>query len=233
MRIIKKVFAALFFLSIFNSGFCQGGAGLTYNIGEMMGRPFDVNNYENIKGTPYFIDSFTKVHIMVNNGAVYAIEKMRLNLLTHKLHFRAPDNTELVASDGIVKKVVFYKPSGDSAIPVIFSNGYPSIDKYNGLNYYEELSSGETRVLKLTEKVIANMRNINASPLDKQFDEHTNIYLFSTSQNKIVRWRKGKDFLLDFLNDKSAKVEKYINTNHFDCRTIKDTILVIDYYNSL
>ncbi|MGE5108762.1 MAG: hypothetical protein ACM3H8_14555 [Sphingobacteriales bacterium] len=208
-------------------------ARTSINLGNMMGRPFSVNNYDKVKGTPFFIDSFTTAYVMLNGGKVYSIDKLRLNLLTHQLHFLTQENKELIAGDGIVKRVVFNKKSGDSTIPVIFANGYPAIDKFTDLSYYEALNWGKVQVLKMTEKIIANDVSITASPLDKHFEEHSGIYLFSTLQNSMIKWRKGKEFLIDFLKDKTDLIEKYIAENKLDCRSVKQLIMVIDYFNSL
>lgn len=204
------------------------------NLGSMMGRPFTVNNYDNIKGTPYFLDSsFRLAHVMLSNGKLYTVDKLRLNLLTHQLHFLTGDNAELVAGDGIIKKVIFYTRVKDSIVPVIFASGFPAVDKYTNLSYYEELNQGKIRALKILEKVIAKDLNITANPLDKHFEEHTNFYLYNADLNKIVHWKKGTDFILDFIGDKKEVLLKYIKDKDLNCRSISDVTELLTYYNSL
>lgn len=242
---IKFSMLPLFVLLISARAFSQGNATLpvqtfsmegktSINLGNMMGRPFMVNNFDNIKGTPFFIDSsFRPAHIMLSGGKFYSIDKLRLNLLTHQLHFLTPDNNEMVAGEGIIKKVIFYRKIKDSTVPVIFANGYPSIDKFTELNYYEELNQGKIKVLRITDKTIAKDVSITASPLDKHFEEHTNYYLFNVAQNKIMRWRKGEEFILGFISDKTDIIKKFITDKNSNCRSIHDIVEIIDYYNAL
>lgn len=206
----------------------------TLNLGNMMGRPFMVNNYDNIKGHPYFLDSsFKPAFIILSSGKGYTIDKLRLNLLTHQLHFLTPDNIEMVTGDGIIKKVVFYKKVKDTVEPVIFSNGYPAVDKYTELNYYEELNQGAVKALKICEKAIAKDINITASPLDKHFEEHINYYLFNSVQNKMVRWKKGEEFFMSFIADKTELLTRFSSDNKLNFRSISDVARILDYYNSL
>jgi hypothetical protein len=101
------------------------------NLGTMIGRPFTVNNEEKIKGSPYFIDSFTTVTVRLKDDKVYAFSKTRLNLLSNQLHFMNNEDVVMVAEDRLIREVVSYQLAGDRAIPVIFGCGYPRVNKNN------------------------------------------------------------------------------------------------------
>jgi hypothetical protein len=241
----KKISASAFFFFFFSTLLAQDGAfispntnmnigmdtRMTFNLGNMAGRPFQVNQYDNIKGSPYFIDSFSTCYFTLNDGKTYTGIKMRLNLFSNDLHFISKDSTELVASKGAIKRIAFQQQEKDSLRFSVFSAGYPAVDNNDAASYYEELASGKIMLLKLTRRVLQNQRLLTSSPLDKEFTSINTIYVYSN--NKMEKWTKGKGFLLRIMADKKEQVEAFIEKEKLKCNSADDVEKVINYYNQL
>jgi hypothetical protein len=204
---------------------------MAFNLGNMAGRPFQVNQFDNIKGSPYYIDSFSTCYFTMADGKTYTGIKMRLNLFSNDLHFISRDSTELVVSKGSVKRIAFLQQDKDSLRFSVFSTGYPEVDNNDTYSYYEELASGRILLLKLTRRILQNQRLLTSSPLDKEFTSVNSIYVFA--KNKMEKWSKGKGFLLRVLSDKKELVENFIEKEKLKCNSVEDAEKVINYYNQL
>jgi hypothetical protein len=56
----------------------------------MMGMPFTAGNYTSVRGTPYYIDTFSLAVVGLSNGKLYEYDKVKLNLYTNQVHFLTP-----------------------------------------------------------------------------------------------------------------------------------------------
>ena len=203
----------------------------TYNLGNMIGRPFLLDPYTNIKGTAYFTDSFSNCTIKIRNGQTYGGLKMRMNLFTNQLHFRNGDSAEMIAAKDAVERVTFLQEINKEVKSTSFSNGYPFIDNNDGLTYYEEIVSGKAMLLKLTHKVLVKEQKLTSSPLDQKFISSYTWYVFANK--KIERLRKGEEFMLFMLEDQKEKINEFINKEKLKCKSAQEAEKVIIFYNSL
>jgi hypothetical protein len=202
-----------------------------YNMGNLVGRPFLLNPYSNIKGTAYFIDSFSNCTIKIRGGQTYGGLKMRMNLVTNQLHFRQSDSMEMVAGKEAVERVTFLQEINNEIKATSFSNGYPFIDNNDGLTYYEEICSGKAVFLKLTYKVLTKEQGLTATPLDQKFVNNYAWYVFANK--KIERWRKGEAFILFMLDDQKEKVREFISREKLKCKSPAEAEKIIDFYNGI
>jgi hypothetical protein len=204
---------------------------MTYNLGNMAGRPFQIKQYDNIKGSPYFTDSFSRCLFTVGDGKTYTGIKMKMNFLTNDLHFLGKDSMELVVEKGVIRKVAFIQQDKDSLKFTVFSSGYPSIDQHYPNSYYEEICSGRAMMLKMTHTELRTRQSLTSSPLDKEFLNSHTYYVFCNK--KMERWTRGKSFALFMLSEKKDLVADFIEKEKIKCNSTADMERVINYYNQL
>ncbi|RTL59216.1 MAG: hypothetical protein EKK37_13030 [Sphingobacteriales bacterium] len=210
------------------------GGDRTTTIGILLGnRIFPLETYSEVMGTPYFLDSFMNCVLTTKKGQKFAYDKMRLNLYTNQIHYLDKNNTELVVDEGVITRVVFLKKGVDTIAGFAFSNDYPSINKNSNSTYYLEMNSGKARILEQISKEVGYSSMVTGQVPKKEFKEHKEYFVFNENHSKMERWRKGKDFVIGFLNDKKEQVEKFINDNNLNCKSTDDVVKVFDYYNSL
>ena len=203
----------------------------SYNLGNMIGRPFLLDPYTNIKGSAYYTDSFSNCNIKIRNGQSYTGLKMRMNLYTNQLHFRNGDSAEMIAAKDAVERVTFLQEINKEIKATSFSNGYPFIDNNDGLTYYEEIVSGKAMLLKLTHKVLTKEQGLTASPLDQKFINNYVFYVFANK--KIERWRKGETFMLFMLEDQKEKISEFMSKEKLKCKSPEEIVKIISFYNGL
>jgi hypothetical protein len=220
-----------FDLSAWKGGFSSGMT--SFNLGQGFGTQFEISNYKDIEGTPYFTDAFSDSYIMMNTGKSYIGPKIKLNLYTQKLHFLSKDNTELIAQDGVIKKVNFLIKSDSESLSYTFGCGYPPVGNNTALTFYQEFNSGNAVFLNFISKSIVERKTLATINPGKEFSETSTYYVYRNDQNKIEKWRKGKEFILDFLSDKRGLINTFINDNNLACKSPQDAIKIIQFYNNL
>jgi hypothetical protein len=204
---------------------------LTYNLGNLAGRPFEVHQFDRVKGSPFYIDSFTHCYFTIGDGKTYKGIKMRLNLFSNELHFLGKDNAEFVADKGVIRKIVFLRLISDSVESTVFGCGYPPINNNTGNTYYEELTAGKITLLKATTKVLQGRQSLTSSPLDKEFVDTHSYYIYM--DGKINRLYKGKEYVLNLLADKKDEMAAFLTKEKLKCNSTEDIRKAFMFYNQL
>jgi hypothetical protein len=212
------------------AGFSMIGK-MKFNLGDMMGQPFSANTYSGVKGSPYLIDSFMAAAITLNNGKTYQVDHLRLNLYTNQVHFLTPDGRELVAGDGVVKRIFFFL-TPDSSHPVVYSSGYPPASGVTPFVFMEELNSGDYALLRLTSRTIINDVGTSNSPMGQHFSDQSVYYLVNRKMNELVKWKKGVEYLEKALPSEASRIAKYTADHHLSCKNAGEVAEVLQYVST-
>jgi hypothetical protein len=212
------------------TGFSMIGK-LKYNLGDMMGMPFTAGNYTSVRGTPYYIDTFNLAVVGLSNGKLYEYDKVKLNLYTNQVHFLTPEGQERIAGEGVVRKLYFFLTE-DSSHPVVFSSGYPTGYGYTNNTYFEEMNQGNLQVLRQISRTIANDVGMSSTPMGQHFVDQSIYYVVDQKAKKVVKWKKGKEFLQEFLGPNATIANQVISERNLSCRNYNDAVEVFNYVNS-
>lgn len=209
------------------AGFSMIGK-LRYNLGEMMGQPFTAGNYANVRGSAYLIDTFMSAAITLGNGKTYAVDHLKLNLYTNQVHFVTPDGKEMVAGDGVVKRIFFFL-TPDSSRPLVYSSGYPSNSGMTPYTFLEEMNQGDYMLLKQTLRTVVNDVGTSNTPMGQHFSDQYVYFLVNRKTNEVVKWKKGMEFLEKTLPAEASRIAKYAAEYHLTCRNPKETSELLQY----
>ena len=139
------------------------------------GRPF-VNPYRDIAGTPFFTDSWEYGIIITDDNSVFGNMQFRLDLKDQQVHFRKPDNTELVIQSGAVKQITLFDSSGKTPATYVFQCGFPSIDNQNEKSFYQMLADGKIKFLKSLRKSIHEEKDGFSGEVHREFRQYEDYY---------------------------------------------------------
>jgi hypothetical protein len=235
----KWIFSSLFVFYFVQVTFAQFQGQTVYNrvpIGQLLagGLPFTVEPNEKIEGTPFLYDFFSDCYLQLKDKKFYSSVKVRFNLVTNKLHFQNEKGQEIVAEDGNVLKFHFSVPINDKeAESYTFGCGYPESPGTTAFTYFQEYNSGAAGFLRLVNKFVAERKTIATVDPVKAYEEKDTYYVYNSVTGKLIKWRKGKDFILDMLSDKATEVNKYIADNKLACKNPEDIIQIIQHYNTI
>jgi len=197
------------------------------------GLPFTLEDNPLIQGSPFLKDDFSDCLVQLRDDKFYSGIKLRFNLETNKVHYQDQNKKEMVALNGVIKRFYIKTLDGFDSVSYMFGCGYPESPGTTPYTYFQEYNFGQATFLRLITKTVVERKTLATVDPTKQYDEKNSYYIYNGVNKKLVKWRKGKDFILDMLGDKSVEVKKYIDENNLDCKSIEDAIRVIQFYNNL
>lgn len=197
------------------------------------GLPFRLEDNSTTQGSPFLLDDFNECLVQLRDEKVYSGIKIRFNLETNKIHYQDQKKNEMIADNGVIKRFHMKIFDGRDSIAYTFGCGYPESPGTSVYTYYQEYNYGKASFLRLITKSVVERKTLATVDPVKQYDEKDSYFVYNGNSKKLIKWKKGKDFILDMLADKAVEVNTFINQNKLDCKSTDDLIRVIQYYNSL
>jgi hypothetical protein len=192
------------------------------------GRPF-VNKYDNIEGSPFFIEIYCPAILTLNKGKDYKNVLTKVNLFSHEIFVIDSNNQEIIAAEGLVVNILLTETTGGDNFH--FRSGYPATDKNNSFDFYLVLSDGNLQLLKLIRKEIVEQKNVQSGEIRKEFISREEFYTYSNGEiRKLIR---NKEDIMEMMKDKELKIIEYVKEKKVIFRNISGLGKLFDYYNSL
>ena len=148
------------------------------------GRPFSDIRYVEALGSAYFDLQWTNGTIITKTGQAYRNVPVRIDLMAHKVHYKADNGQEMVVGAPI--KEVRYE-AGDKTIQFINGDALPG--KHSG--WFQVLADGEVKLLKSFRKTFEERMSFGKTELSIKTMET----LVVTYNNKEMRVKKPADIV--------------------------------------
>lgn len=194
------------------------------------GLPFN-RVYRGVEGTPYFINEFKYGAIELKTGRKFINAFIKLDITSHEILFKTPDNEEGIISSQFVKEVVI----SDTILPLIniyhFRTDLPSVDKYKSGEFCQILAEGKLTLVNVLRKTIETRKNDFSGEIIKEFALYEDLYIYQNGEMK--RLKKDRDFLLALMQDQRAKMEEYLRRDKKNLKNPQILAETLKYYNQL
>lgn len=200
-------------------------------INQVDGRPMK-QKFVDVIGSPYLNEKFALTDFIMIDGQSFKNVKAKLDICDNELHLINEKNELVFLYSTQVKEVTYNDTLNDLNIQkhkVV--SGLPSIDDLNEKNFYEVLSDGKVKLVKLLQKKVDVKKNELTGETTKEFEFYDN--LFIVKNTTIKRVKKDKKFLLEVFNDKTNQINNYLNINKVSIKDYDSMVAVFNYYNSL
>jgi hypothetical protein len=236
---MKKQIFFLSFCFIANISFCQESdrdPGLAGVVTVMDFTDLDGNSllkkYDPaVTGSPFIINNWVPAKITLTKGKVIDPIYVKLNIESNELYFRDSTGKEMIAKEGLVRKVVCFDFSKDN-IQYVFKNGYPAIDKQNENYYYQLYRGGKIELLAKRTKYIRLFKNEISGEITKEFVDG-GIVLYVYANNGMQVLHRTKSFVVSLMKDKEDDINKFIDANKINFKKHTDLIKLFGYYNGV
>ncbi|MFT3824455.1 MAG: hypothetical protein QM731_11065 [Chitinophagaceae bacterium] len=192
---------------------------------DVAGRPYQVNQYMDIEGSPFFIDGWSKGIIYMKDGSKAEIFQLQLDLYLGQLLFK--HNEQALIVENPVKEFVLQPATG---VQYLFRNGYQSIDKNNAATWYQVLQDGPVSLVKQVKKVLQEKNEYNAATKSKSFSIVETLYIVK-ADGSLVKVKKDKSSLLDALADKKELLNRFIEKEKLRVKNEDDMKAIVKAYN--
>ncbi|MFD1258525.1 hypothetical protein ACFQ3S_17090 [Mucilaginibacter terrae] len=193
------------------------------NYFDNQGRPFTKKTSE-IEGDPYLFDKWLPGKVQAANDKTYDGFKLKYDIADDLLVFAYDSADEPLKFVDDIKTFTIILPE-----PIVFTNGFPSIDKQTSQSYYQLISNGKTKLLKRRTKVVLESKGYNT--VVKKYQEYNNYYIFK--DNKIAKLENPKKTLYALAGAKKTDIDNYLKSNSINFKRDEDLARLFDYYNTL
>ena len=199
----------------------------------------DLNGYSFLKkydpditGTPFINDNWAFAKITLSGGKEINQLPIKLNIESNELYFLDSTGKEMIAVEGLIKKIDYLNYSPKDSIRYVFKSGYPNIDKQNENYYYQVFTEGKIELLAKKLKYIRVDKNELSGEVSRNFVEAA-IILYVYANNIIQAFYPNKGFVISLMKDKEQAINMFVDTNKINFRKTMDLIKLFNYYNGL
>ncbi|HEX8609407.1 MAG TPA: hypothetical protein VF679_12270 [Pedobacter sp.] len=194
---------------------------------DMNGKQLLETKYVDIKGSPFFDDSYIKGVATLQNKQTYYNVFLRYDQVQDIVFFKN-DINEQNAMTFASPPVEFKIPiGGDTAVFAKLETGNSKND-----GFYQILHNGNTTLLKKTKKTLVTKSTYGTGGEEKNVVTAVNYFLI-TEQGKFIPIKAETKSILKSLGDKQEFVEKFISSGIVDLNKDKGLASVIAYFDSL
>jgi len=212
--------------------FRNSNVGRLINLEDFNGRSLLKKYDPAIAGSPFINGDWTPAKITLANGKEIGPLPVKLNIESNQLYFLDSTGKEMIAIEGLIKKIDFINYYSKDSIRYIFKSGYPNIDKQNENYIYQVFTEGKVELVAKKTKYIRTVKDELSGEISKDFVDGAAILYIYTFDN-IQAFHPNKDFVLSLLIDKQEEVNTFINANKINLKKTSDLIKLFSYYNKL
>ena len=212
--------------------FRNSNVGRLINLEDFNGHSLLKKYDPGISGSPFINDDWVPAKITLSKGKEIGPLSVKLNIESNELYFLDSTGKELIALEGLVKKVDCLAYYSKDSIRYIFKTGYPAIEEQNENYYYQVLTDGKIELLAKKFKYIRTTKDELSGEISKDFIEGGTV-LYVYANNSMQVFHPTKSFISSLLKDKEKTVNIFIAKNNINLKKKTDLIKLFNYYNEL
>jgi hypothetical protein len=191
--------------------------------------PLRSRNYVNLKGSPYFVNDWSKGVIKQSNGQSIKDVEVKYDQLQDELIFKDVNGQELGFAVPVVEFKIDYVVNG-LAKSSLFRNGFEPFRGSTELSYYEVLYNGQLKLAKKNTKRVEEYREYNSAITTKSIIERTKYYYYTT--NKLSEFNADNKSILKAFGESATPLLEYIKENKLNLKTEEDLIKMFNFYST-
>lgn len=216
---MKRTLIIFFLLGVVKS-FAQEGF-LSY----IDGAPVTLIKKTDVNGSEFLYEKWLPATVKNSKGKEYKDIKIKYNLLEDIPYFLSKSDGAMSFSTPLIEFSI-NKENGEQQK---FKSGFPSIDKFNEMTFYEVLVDGNAKLLKKVSKKITESRAYNSATTVKSIVDNTAYFIFE--DGKISTIKKDKKSLVSVLIKKQV-IHNCLSESGISIKREEDLLKVIEKYNS-
>lgn len=196
----------------------------------MDGKPFKIYDAE-VVGHVFLTDEWQVGNIYFTDGKMAMQVKVKINIYNNYLHFLNAQAIEMYKEANEIALVQIVNPFNNDSIAKAYKCLETAKNGKKITAFFEQISPGKIELLKLVEKKIVVSKNEFNKQETKELVQYEEYFVYTNAVVKEVK--KKKAFFQELLFDKWDAIDKYINENNLDFRTIGNIKKIIEFYNNL
>jgi len=211
--------------------FKNSNIGRVMDVADLSGHSLLKKYDPDIMGSSFINDDWVPAKITLSRGKEIGPLLIKLNIERNELYFLDSSGKEMIALEGLVRKVDCINYYSKDSVRFIFKSGYPGIDKQNENYYYQVFTEGKIELLARKFKYVRVEKNELSGEISKDFVDGSFV-LYVYADNIMQAFHPTKNFVISLLKDKVRAINTFIETNKINFKSIPDLIKLFNYYNS-
>jgi hypothetical protein len=189
--------------------------------------------YYKFKGSPYLNPEWLKAELYQPDGKPMGIYPIRLNLVTHEVHFLDKKGYELAANDGVVSRVTFIDSLGDGKPRLTFRNDYEGVNATYNRNkkYALEMNQSDPCLLRVDIRDGREADSMFGTLKRYYFVDRYDYFVRVGKRVEKLR-RLSQDEIFAVLPAKQDAVD-FVRKNKLSMKKEEDVIQLFDYLASV
>ena len=203
--------------------------GIDVNSGVV--RKFD-NRHEGVKGSPFYLDSWSQGTIDFANGQSKPNAKLKYNQYEDELIIQQSANTAYYLPKDKISSFTIVDQDGHSQL--FIKRNHPG--KKATSQFYRVITAGKVYLLEHTKVVFEKADFEGGYSNNKPFDEfkkYTSYYYLLKDSEIPVKLKQTINAVAKIFPGNADMIKAYISENEIDCRNVEELSGVFRYYNSL
>jgi len=186
-----------------------------------------------VAGSPFINDDWVSAKITLSKGKEIGPLQVKLNIESNELYFLDSAGKEMIAADGLVKKVDCIDYYSKDGIRYVFKSGYPPMEAQGEHYFYQVYTEGKIELLAKKFKYIRTEKNDLTGDISKNFVDGV-VVLYVYAYGVIQPFRSNKNFVASLWEEqKQQEMNKFIAANKINFKNISDLIKLFNYYDSI
>jgi hypothetical protein len=232
-RILPLIFLLYCRLSFGQLDFKNSNVGRVMDMADLDGHSFLKKYDPEITGSPFINDKWVSAKLTLSRGKEIGPLLIKLNIESNELYFLDSTGKELIAAEGLVRKVDCIDYYTKDSVRYVFKTGYPSVGKQSENYFYQVFTEGRIELLARKFKYVRNEKNDLTGDMSKSFvDGLTVLYVYA--YGLIQPFRSNKTFIATLWDENKQEVmNKYLSTNKINLKNTSDLVKLFNYYDGL
>jgi hypothetical protein len=213
--------------------FKNSNVGRVMDFADLNGHSLLKNYDPDVTGSPFINDDWVSAKLTLSGGKEIGPMSVKLNIESNELYFLDSTGKEMIAADGLVKRVDCLDYYWKDSIRYIFQSGYPGIDGQKENYFYQVFTEGRIELLARKFKYIRVEKNDLTGDISKSFVDGS-VVLYVYAYGMMQPFKSNQDFVASLWDeDKQQEMNKFISTNKISFKNIPNLVKLFNYYDSL
>jgi len=183
------------------------------------GPPMGSQNYVNIKGSPYLLETWEKGSVTMASGQKFEDIELMFDQVANQILFKDSKGEVKAFNQPILSFII-----GQGAKQHTFAKGADGI-------FYENLVNGKTPLWKKNHKTLIDEKPYGSATVQRNVLNNNTYYVGELS--KLTKIKNDKKTVIQVLSDKASEIEEYIKAEKLNPKTESDLARIFVYYNGL
>jgi hypothetical protein len=194
--------------------------------GDMQGTPLKEIKYENVSGTPYLQDFWSKGKVTTKSGKHYVDMPLKYDIMNDKLIFEGEGGNMMYFAEPVS---AFEIADTDLSTSYKFINGLPIIDGLNSSSFFQTIASGKISLFKRVYKKITESIGYGSATVNKSFNNYSTYYVLQSGN--LSKISINKKSLIGLLPNKEKEITDYLKKEKTDFKQDSDLNKFFTYLN--